>query len=50
MSQELDIDMSIRFSPEIQENKVKEAELSLLSSILPELIKAMAIEVELNKE
>ena len=50
MSQELDLDMSIRLNPELREDKVKAEELSLLSSILPELIKAMAIEVELNKE
>ena len=50
MSQERDLDISIVFSPESQKNQVSQAELGLLSSILPDLIKAMAIEVELNKE
>jgi hypothetical protein len=50
VSQELDLDMTVHLKPELQGKQVSEAELSLLSSILPELFKAMAIELELNKE
>jgi hypothetical protein len=50
MSQELELNIALIYNPEFHENNVSEAELSLLSSILPELLKEMAIQLELEKE
>lgn len=41
MSQEHDLDLSLAFGPEFAEDGIGAAELSLLASILPEVLKEM---------
>lgn len=50
MSVEPDLDISIAFDPEFQEDEVTARELTLIRSILPEVLKEIAFQAELNKE
>ena len=42
--------ISISFNPDLQEQSVLEGELILIQSILPEVLKEILIQAEINKE
>lgn len=50
MSVELDLDVSIVFSPDFCEDAITERELILIRSILPQVLQEIALQAELNKE
>ena len=50
MNVEPDLDFSITFDPEFQEDAVTARELTLIRSILPEVLKEIIFPAELNKE
>lgn len=50
MNVEPDLDFYIAFDPEFQEDAVTTRELTLIRSILPEVLKEFAFQAELNKE
>ena len=49
MSEEHDLDLAIQFGPEFQADSVGQAELSLLASILPEVLKEV-LQLETEQE
>ncbi len=50
MNVEPDLDFTIAFDSEFQEDAVTAKELILIRSILPEVLKEIAFQAELNKE
>jgi len=47
---ELDLDISIVFDSCFSEDAITEMELTLIRSILPQVLQEIAFQVELNKE
>lgn len=50
MSVELDLDISIVFDSDFCEDAITERELTLIRSILPQVLQEIAFQAELNKE
>lgn len=44
------LEISIFFNPDLQEQSILEGELILIQSILPEVLKEILIQAEINKE